>query len=259
MIENQYSSKLPDITNKRTLDLINTAINCSERWEHAIDIGGGCGHYSIPLLHKFHKVTLVEPSNAKEHVFLKSKYSNLSVVNKMIEDFEIKEFADFILLADLFEHIKEIEPFTKKISSMQNKGGVVFIITPNPLFCGPATESEIHFSKVGRFGHVRHYFFHEVDEIMNKVGYKLLFYKYEETPTRKKVRRFIKALSRRDKKFSKFILYKLIVGPVLRFLLILPIFKFLEYYVYNLEKKSSDNIEITYSTVYAYKKIKNGQ
>lgn len=54
--EKEYSSDIPDITKKRTLHILNTAINCCEDWETALDIGGGNGHYSLSLTEKFKKI-----------------------------------------------------------------------------------------------------------------------------------------------------------------------------------------------------------
>ena len=54
---------------------------------------------------------------------------------------------DFVLLMDVFEHISNIESFVGKLATIQKNGGVLYIITPNPIFCGPAEKSELFYTK----------------------------------------------------------------------------------------------------------------
>lgn len=251
--EEQYSSKITDITKKITLNVMNTAINCCEDWNNALDIGAGDGHYSIPLLHKFKNVTIVEPDTNKRLGKLKEEYDNLFLIKDVIENTKIENKVDFILLADLFEHIPDINKFISYLKELQENGGIIYILTPNPLFCGPAIKSAIHHSKVGHSGHIRHYFEHEVEEIMKKNNYRLILKKYEETDTRKFIKKVMRAISRRDKKLSNLFLYKIFLGPILRFI-ISPIIKFLEYYTYHIEHKFSQDKEKTRAISYIFKK-----
>lgn len=252
--EKDLSSFIPDITKKRTLDLMNTAVNCSESWDYALDIGGGSGHYGLPLIEKFKEVTLIEPDIYEEHAVFDKKFKNFSVIHSMVKDVTLESKVDFILLADVFEHIPGIEGFVSQLSRFQETGGVVYIMTPNPLFCGPAVESILHHSKIGSHGHIRHYFKHEVVNIMKEGGYDLVHFSYEEYASRANARRIIKGISRRDKTFSKFLIYRNFFGPIIRTLL-KPYILAIESSVYKREKQNQDNTEDCMSSVFVFKKI----
>ena len=154
--EKLFSGRIPDVTKKRTLEVMNFAINCCDSWGSSLDVGSGTGHYSIPLLFKFKKSAVVEISKHEEHEYLKNKYSNFEYYNNFIEQIEFKEKFDFVLLADIFEHIIDIDKFIEQVSNLQNEGGVVYILTPNSLFCGPAEQSGIYYIKY-KDGHIKHY------------------------------------------------------------------------------------------------------
>ncbi|MBU3668624.1 MAG: class I SAM-dependent methyltransferase [Candidatus Taylorbacteria bacterium] len=251
--EKDFSSDIPDITKKRTLELINVAINCCEDWNTAVDVGGGNGHYSLSLTDKFKNIFLIEPTLHEEHERIQKKHQNYTVIHKLVEETELDSKVDFIMLCDLFEHILHIEEFAQKISDLQDKGGVVYILTPNPLFCGPAIQSEIHNSKIGIYGHERHYFPHEILNIMNPLGYTLIYKAYEELPLRDTVRRVLRGISRRHKKYSMHYLYRKFVGPIfaLIFRILSPVIQGL---VYQSEYRNRDNQEHAKSVVYIFKK-----
>jgi ubiquinone/menaquinone biosynthesis C-methylase UbiE len=251
--EDIYSHRVPDITKKRTLEIMNFAINCCESWGSSLDIGGGSGHYSLPLLHKFKKSVVVEVAPHKELSLLKDAYSNFEYYNNFIEDIDFKEKFDFILLADIFEHIVDIKLFISQISSLQNKGGVVYVLTPNPLFCGPAEESALYYP-LNKDGHRKHYLSNEVVDIMNEYGYSLTYSSQEEGPLRQKTKRILRGFSRRDKNLSeKFYIYRSMVAPLLSFFYN-PILFFIESYVYSDECDCKNNLEKTLSSTYIFKK-----
>ncbi len=247
-----YSNRIPDVTKKITLEGINTAVNCCEKWDTFIDIGAATGHYSSGLVHKFKKGLLVEVDPPKELLLLVEKFKNLSCETSYIEDLKITEFFDFVMLIDIFEHIEDIIAFITQVSRLQTKGGVVYIVTPNPLYCGPAIEGEIHHSK-SKNGHHRHYFPHEVDEIMSKEGYRLIREGFEERPLRDKGRQFVKGLARRDVRWNKNPLYQ-----VFRFVFHYPLKVFLwviEKIIYSNETRASRNKVDTRASTFIYKKI----
>jgi SAM-dependent methyltransferase len=250
--EREYSSRIPDITKKRTLEMMNTAVNCAEKWDTALDIGGGSGHYSIPLIHKFRKAVLVELEKHEEQDYLQNKYSNFHFFQAKIEDIKIEDKFDFILLADVFEHIPDVKALAMKLSDLQDKGGVVYILMPNPLFVGPAIESEIYYKRTP-YGHQRHYFPDETEKIMSEAGYKLVHFSYEEGEFRQKIKRIIRGFSRRDKKFSKVRLYDKVIGPILHFLYS-PLLIWVELAVYKDEWRKKENCEATRNIGYIFKK-----
>ncbi|MEZ4195102.1 MAG: class I SAM-dependent methyltransferase [Candidatus Paceibacterota bacterium] len=252
LIDAQYSEDIPNITVKISLEYMLHALNISEKWDHCLDIGGGSGHYLTSFSQYFKKATLVEITNHEEHEKLKQNHSNIQIFQDLIENYNNREVADFILLADIYEHIPDIKAFVEKIAALQTYGGVVYIMTPNPLKCGPAPESAIYY-KEKTYGHIKHYTTEEIVILMKKNGYELMFLTYEEGPVRSKVKRIIYGLSRRDKRFSKNFLYRWF-KPVL-FLLVTPLLKGLEILTYHSESKLRDNKYKTTTQNLAFKKI----
>lgn len=253
--EKNFSRSIIDVTNKRTLDIINLAINCCEQWQSSLDIGGGSGHYSVPLLYKFKKVVVVEVAKHEEHEYYENRYSNFEYHNKFIEEIEFKEKFDFILLADIFEHITDINNFVEQVANLQNDGGVVYILTPNPLFCGPAEQSGIYYTR-HKDGHYKHYLVSEVVKIMNKRDYELVYMEYEESLLRQYLKRIIKGFSRRDIYLSnKFLTYKKLIAPLLS-VVYTPLLTLVEFFVCKNEEKNKDNIEKMMSVVFIFKKNK---
>lgn len=245
------SPSIKDRTAKITLEYMNFAINNCEKWETFLDIGGGSGHFSSSLSSYFKKGAIIEVESHPEHQELIQKYSNLSVVHSLIEDYHSTEKADFILLADVFEHIPNIDIFASQLSALQEKGGVVYILTPNPNVCGPAPESEIYHTKHPH-GHIKHYNKNEVCAIMARNGYESLFVAYEETPYRKATKRLLYALSRRDKRWSDNILYKLVRPILLPFYFLISLLCEKTTYVH--EKRNSVNAFTTLAQAMAFKK-----
>lgn len=214
----QFTKTIPDITKRTTLDNLNYAINTCKHWDSALDIGCGNGHYLAALTSKFRKCLGIEIDSYPEHDELTKKYSNISFFHDSVENFPKRDHFDFILLMDIFEHIPDINSFAQKIASLQKKDGIIYIITPNPIYCGPSEESLISATRVGYHGHIKHYSKKEIVTIMETVGYVAEFYIYEEMPSREFVRRIARGLSRRDKKFSNIMIYHLF-SPIIHLIL----------------------------------------
>lgn len=248
-----FSTRIPDVTKKRTLEVMNLAVNACSSWNSSLDIGGGSGHYSIPLLHKFKKSVVVEVDKHEEHIYLKNKYPHFEYHNNFVEKVDFKEKFDFILLADIFEHIEDPEVFIEKLSSLQNKDGVIYILTPNPLFCGPAEKSGIYYlDHIG--GHHKHYFPHEIISLLNTYGYTLAYLCYEEGPIRQVMKRILKGFSRRDRRLNdSFFIYRKLLAPIFE-ILYTPILFLVEWYVNRVECLNKDNKENTMGATYIFKK-----
>ncbi len=243
---------LPDVTCKITLSRINIATNLCDIRGNFMDIGAGNGYNAIALSQIFEKGTIVEIDDAHEKI--PPVYKKITVFNDFIENYTAKEEKfDFILLADIFEHIRDIENFVKKVSALQTETGVVYMMTPNPIFCGPATESELYFTKK-TYGHIKHYTSQEIVSLMKKNGYELIFHFYEESHLRRELKNVVKGIARRDKRWSKNIIYKIIRPVVILFAKLL--FKFIEYIVHRNEVKNSRNPFSTITQDLAFKKIK---
>lgn len=252
LVENNFSALLPDVTKKRTLENINHAINVSDNWDTCMDIGGGTGHYLAALASKFKQAILVEVEELDEQKTYENKFNNFKVIHSYIEQYKTDKKIDFILLADLYEHIPDIRSFVAQLSDLQEPGGVVYIMTPNPIRCGPAPESGLYHTRHPN-GHIKQYTTQEIARLMENYGYTLLFKLYEEAPFRQKVKHFIYALSRRDKMWQKKIWFQLF-RPVL-LLIALPLLPILEYLVYRSETKHNQNELLNLTQCLVFKKM----
>jgi SAM-dependent methyltransferase len=253
LLDGEFSSFLPDVTTKITLNHMNSAINLCKRWNSSLDIGSGNGHYLAGLSSKFKKNIGVEIDKLPNQKILEEKYKNINFLNIPIENYSGKEKFDFIILMDLFEHIHDIKVFMAHISKLQDKDGILYIVTPNPLFCGPAEESAIYYKKGDYHGHVDHYTKDEIIAICEHAGYKVEFYVYEETKLRDTLRRYVKGISRRDQKWSKLVSYQLI-RPFALFIINNLLFSLIEKICFLKEKNSEKDIFNTRSFVITLKK-----
>lgn len=252
LIDAKFSSDIPNVTTRITLEHMHYAMNLSESWDHCMDIGGGSGHYLTAFSGFFKRATLVEVDYHVEHELVKQRHPNIEIVESFIEKYEPKEKIDFILLADLYEHIPDIKKFVGKIASMQEHGGVVYIMTPNPIKCGPAPESGIYHT-LHPNGHIKHYPTQEINNLMREHGYELIFKLFEEGPFRKKIKYIIYGLARRDKNFSKNFLYRIIRPLIL--LVVWPLLFIFEKVAYHVERKHRFDQYTTTTQNLAYKKI----
>lgn len=207
-----YSIDLPDRAKRFTLERMNIAINFCEKWDHAMDIGGGNGHYLAALTSRFKTNTLVEVDEFPEHGGLATAYPNLHIERTYVEQYQSETKADFIMLIDLFEHIPDIGPFVRQVSLLQSIGGVLYILTPNPAYCGPAPESGIYHTRQPH-GHIKHYPQSEIISHLAAVGYELQMSWYEEGLVRQKCKRIIFGLIRRNKIWQNYFWYSLIKTP----------------------------------------------
>lgn len=180
-LPSDFSPSYPDVTKRITLTYLNHAINLCENWEQAMDIGGGSGHYASALAAKFKKVTLVELEILPAHDTLSAQYPNIEVVHSYIEEYTETKKVDFILLADVYEHVPDINQFVEKIAALQPVGGALYVMTPNPVRCGPATVSGLYHKIVPRShnGHIKHYTSTEIIDLVCAAGYHLELQVYE--------------------------------------------------------------------------------
>lgn len=210
------SRRLPDISRRYTLDLMNRAINCCDHWGVFLDVGANRGHYSVPLLHKFEKGIAVEAEANDSLAAVGQKYGNLAVKIGLVQNVKFGDKIDFILLSDVFEHIPvgELNGFIKALADAQNTGGVIYLGTPNPIFCGPAEKSDIYFEK-SRFGHCKHYTKEEVLELFHGFGYRPVLFGYEENRLRGRFKRLLYGFSRRDRRLAdRSVVYAVVSAPL---------------------------------------------
>lgn len=250
LVLTKFSKTLPDVTKRITLENMNFAINICDKWERCMDIGGGTGHYLTALAGKFEQAILIEPEKHPEHAEL-IKYNNISIFHEYIEKYNSKEKVDFILLADLYEHIPDIKLFIKQLATLQNENGVVYIMTPNPIVCGPATESGLYHTRHTN-GHIKQYTKNEIVAIMNTGGYELELELFEEAPLRQKLKKILFALSWRDKKWSQYKIYR-VIRP-LYIIISHFIFAIIGLFTYGSEKKNRHNCLNTLTQDLVFKK-----
>jgi len=251
LIDHSASPAFPDFTKRATLENMNYAINLCEAWDLFLDIGGGSGHYAAGLSGMFKRGEVIEVEDVAEQKELVRRYPNLSVTRTLVENYAGTEKADFILLADVFEHIVDIHTFVAQISALQSKDAVVYIMTPNPVFCGPVSESGLHHSRK-LYGHIKHYTTGEICSIMRKNGYELQFLVYEETPLRQMVKRWRSAISRRDTAWKGKLAYRLI--RPLALILLKPVMFLAERATYRSEVRARGNQFATMTQDLAFKK-----
>lgn len=177
------SDRIPDYMIERNMEVLNAAINACETWDSFLDIGAASGRCSAALLTKFKKGIGVDVYPDADLKKLARSCKNFSIVEKPIQKVQLKKTVDFILMMDVFEHFpsKDVQPILKKLARFQKKGGVIYILTPNALVCGPAEKSGI-FHTIHPFGHYKHYLPHEVTALLEKVGYTKIIEIYEEHP-----------------------------------------------------------------------------
>lgn len=245
---------LPDLTHKLTMNRINQATNLCDIRNNFIDIGAGNGYNAIALSHIFNKGTIVEVEMEAQNKERASKFNNVTIFGDLIEKYDSgEEKFDFVLLADIFEHIPDINSFIDKIAKIQTENGVVYMMTPNPIFCGPAPESNLSVIYKHQ-GHIKHYTSQEIINIMKKRGYELIFHFYEESHLRREMKNVLKGIERRDNRWRTRPLYKIFRPILMPFILLF--FKTVEYFVHKNEIKNSRNPFSTITQDLAFKKIK---
>ncbi|KKQ95719.1 MAG: Methyltransferase type 11 [Candidatus Woesebacteria bacterium GW2011_GWB1_43_14] len=99
-----------------------------------LDVGSGSGEYSFVLERYVKKVVGVEPYLPKHREAIKGKKkrrSSVVFVNKKIEDFSSKQKFDLVLSITTIEHMPESEKSFRKIFNLMNKGGLLYLTSPN--------------------------------------------------------------------------------------------------------------------------------
>lgn len=211
-----FSHRVQDLTLTNTNTYINHALNMCEKNDTFLDFGAGNGRYSIALLSIFERgygIEIVENAYLKKIAEKSSKFKALFGENAVKD---IKEKIDFIQLIDVIEHIEpdKLDKLLNSFSRLQNKGGVIFILTPNPLRCGVAPRSGIYYKKFP-FGHHKHYLAQELVHIFSDHGYTRIFEVYEDFQLKLFLRKMVLFVSGLDKKLQRITFYELLSLPVI--------------------------------------------
>lgn len=255
-IDAGFSSALPDRTKRITLEHIENAIRYCDAWDSFLDVGGGGGHYSMALATLFKKGTIIELVEHREHALLPENFPTLTLFRGPAEKYPGESPFDFILLSDIFEHIPNIRAFSEKMAGLQKAGGVIYLMTPNPVVCGPAPESGIHHTR-HPFGHIKHYAKQELIDSFKPYGYEPMLELYEEGSFRQEAKRIIRGLSRRDYEWSRSAFYR-----AARFLFLgvaIPVSEALGRYTYGIEKRNERDDLFGMTQCLVLKKIRQNQ
>lgn len=148
-----------------------------------LDIGCGVGTLSLYLAEKGKTVLGIDVSSravrianrAKKHLGLK----NVAFKTVSLEEFAVFEKFDAVLLVEVLEHIKNDQLMLNKINNLLRRNGLLILTTPS--------KSSIMY-KLGfynnfdqRVGHLRRYTKSEVEQMLNKSGYKIVYLTEKES------------------------------------------------------------------------------
>jgi 2-polyprenyl-3-methyl-5-hydroxy-6-metoxy-1,4-benzoquinol methylase len=102
-----------------------------------LDVGSGAGEYAIALSKKAKKVVGVEPFVDAYNRSTKNKQiakANVTFINDAIENVKIKNKFDIVLSLTTIEHMPRALTSYRKIFSLLNKGGILYLTGPNKLW-----------------------------------------------------------------------------------------------------------------------------
>ena len=113
-------------------------------------------------------------------------------------------FFDFVLMSEVFEHIpiNQIDLVIKKLESLTKKNSIAYISTPDPIFCGPASRSDIYFEKF-QYGHYKHYL--KGDIVKYFKSFELVMYEKIEGKLEVKFNEKLISFKRRTKNLPFFV------------------------------------------------------
>lgn len=98
--------------------------------DQVIDIGCSTGHL-LYLLNRNNYKNLLGVDPAPKCKEIAQKKYNIKLVTASIDSFKSTKKFDFIVLATVLEHLEELQKSMKKITSLLNDEGKVFISVPN--------------------------------------------------------------------------------------------------------------------------------
>jgi len=179
-INHGFSPRLPDYATKYWFLRLEEATNSGNQ-KSFLDIGAGDGRLSLLLLkHGFMQGAAVEVAvNHQTWKPICDKYKNFQLLEGLFQD-KMKELIDqnktfdFIVLAEVFEHIplSDVDPFLEQLSQLMSPEGRVFLTTPNFAVQGPAEKSHMWHERQ-QWGHHKHYQLSEVKDLFKKFGFEV--------------------------------------------------------------------------------------
>jgi SAM-dependent methyltransferase len=214
-----FSKRIPDRTIKNSLDNLNRAMNVCEKNDTFLDFGAGNGRYSTALLPEFKKGYGIEVVKDPFLSQVAQDHPNFTAIFGENALSRVKEKIDLFILMDVIEHIPldVIKKFVQQISAVQQKGGVVYISTPNAVRCGAVQKSGIYYKRL-KYGHRKHYLSDELIDLFSTQGYKPILVTYEDFSFRLFIKQFNLGFSFLDRKLINIPLYRYVSIPFILFI-----------------------------------------
>ncbi|HCI05305.1 TPA: hypothetical protein DEX28_01000 [Patescibacteria group bacterium] len=102
--------------------------------ESMLDVGCGVGQMTKALAGKFKKVVGIDGSLVKiEKANRENRLSNTEYIHTLFEDFKPEQRFDFIVSANVLEHVDDSVVFMKRLRSWLAPNGRVVVTVPNAL------------------------------------------------------------------------------------------------------------------------------
>jgi len=99
-----------------------------------LDVGCGSGGYVFGIEKYVKKVVGVEPYKPGYQQALENKKrfkSQAQFVNELIENYDTNERFDLVINLSCVEHMPRVEDSFKRVLSLMNKGGIIYLTAPN--------------------------------------------------------------------------------------------------------------------------------
>lgn len=175
-----FSPRLPDYAIRYWLDHLEKALP-KKSARSFLDIGAGDGRLSLLLLHAYSPqgVAIEVQVNKKAWQKAFSHYGRFELREGLLQDivdqFQGNQTFDFILLAEVFEHIPpaDVPAFLQALAQVLSPHGTIFLTTPNRVVQGPAEQSAVWHEKEP-YGHHKHYTVAEIAELFKQVGLEVV-------------------------------------------------------------------------------------
>lgn len=183
--ETGFSERIPDYGIKFWLSNLEKALtDCAK--DTFLDIGAGQGRLSVLLANCGFKNGFAIEVDVDQTMWPKilQKHENIELIEgllqKNIHKIPSNKRVDFIMLAEVFEHIppNDVDSFINAIYQILNVGGRIFLTTPNFAVQGPAEKSKC-WHEIQPYGHHKHYSLNELIHIFEQKNFKIEWHNFE--------------------------------------------------------------------------------
>ncbi len=181
-----FSPRLPDYAIRYWLEQLKVALPCKNA-PLFLDVGAGDGRLTLLLLRAYSTQGMAVEIQTNKAVWgqIQKEYQNFELYDGLLQDafsgeYSSKKQFDFIVLAEVFEHIppNDVAVFLKSLHNVLSDDGTVFLTTPNRVVQGPAELTPIWYEKTP-YGHYKHYTYSELEQIFQDAGFQVLWHSFE--------------------------------------------------------------------------------